>query len=73
MFKINNEIVKPIPILGGKDTRLIKGVSLFPEIDSNIFLVAKEMSGKSSVIYTIVDKCPGRNTEVIAFVNTIHE
>ena len=71
--QINDVTIKPLPMIGGGDTRPVKGSELFPELYANIFLCAKKNSGKSSVIYNIIDKCSGRDTKILAFVSTIHK
>lgn len=71
MQKINDVTIKPIPMIGGGDTRPVKGAQLFPELYANIFLCAKKNSGKSSVIYKIINDCSGRDTKILAFVSTV--
>lgn len=71
--RINNEKVSAVPIIGGADTRPIKGAELFSEPYGNIFLLAKKKSGKSSVIYKIINDCSERNTKVMAFCSTVHK
>ena len=71
--KINEVLVKPIVFSNEKDTRPIKGASLFPEVYSNIFLCAKKKSGKSTIIYKIIAACCNRDTKVIAFVSTLQK
>ena len=69
--RINNEKVELVPQMGGSDKRPIKGNALFPELYSNIFLCARKNSGKTSLIYTILKKCSGRDTKILAFVSTL--
>ena len=69
--KINNEVVREVPLKDPKDTRLPKGYRLFPEMNANIFLCAKRNSGKSTVINTILRKCAGPNTKIIVFCATL--
>lgn len=71
--KINNEIVKAVPLIHAEDTRPILGSQLFAEIYANIFLCAKKKSGKSSVIYNIIKKCVDKQTTIVAFVSTLHK
>lgn len=69
---INNEKVKPIP-LPKVENEKIKGFEMFPEVYSNIFLVARKKSGKTSVIWKILKSCAGKKTNVIIFSSTIHK
>lgn len=75
MFKVkrvNKEKIKPIPI-PRVDQSKIKGVELFPEIYSNIFLLAKKKSGKTTSINHILKKCIDRDTRVYIFGSTINK
>ena len=71
--KINNEVVKEVPLQKEKDTRPIKGSALFPELFANIFLCARKKSGKTSAIFKILQKCCGPKTKIMAFCSTIHK
>ena len=71
--KINNEVVREVPLLEEKDERPIKGSNLFAEIYANIFLCAKKKSGKTSVIYKTLKKCCGTKTKVVAFCSTLYK
>jgi hypothetical protein len=71
--KLNNEVVKAVPLLVAKDTRPVKGYKLFPEMNANIFLCAKKKSGKTSTIYKILQKCCGTDTKIIVFCATLHK
>ena len=71
--RINNEDVKPVKFVEeDKDKRPVAGASLFPEIYSNIFFCARKKSGKTCAIAHIIDKCATKETQIIAFVGTIH-
>ena len=69
--KINDIKINPLPV-PKIDTDKIKGSELFPEIYSNIFLIAKKKSGKTNVISNIIDKCAGKKTTVIIFASTFY-
>ena len=72
--QINNVKVGAIPIIGGGDSRPIKGEELFSEVYANIFICAKKNSGKTSTIYKIIKSCSVKGvTKVYAFVSTIHK
>ena len=70
--KVNNVKVRQIPRLGEEDKRPIKGCELCAQLYANIFLIAKKESGKTTVIYNILDRCAGRDTMVFAFVSTLN-
>ena len=70
--QINSEKVRPIPVQK-IDNSKIKGCALFPEIYSNIFLVARKKSGKTSVIWKILKSCAGRDTKIIIFASTLYK
>ena len=70
--KINKEIVKAIPKLQ-VDSKKIRGYSMFPEIYSNIFLLARKKSGKTVLLYNILKKCIGKKTRVIIFSGTAYK
>lgn len=71
--KINHEKVDVPVFAGAGETRPVKGSNLFDELYCNVFLCAKKRSGKTSVIYTMLKRCCGRDTKVIAFVSTLHK
>lgn len=70
--RINNEIVKPIPISGGAKIPAL-GSDLFEEPYANIFITAKKNTGKSTVIYNILKKCAGHDTNIIMFASTLNK
>ena len=73
LSKINNQIVKPVPLIGGGDDRPIRGADLFSEIYCNIFICAKKKSGKTSTIFKIIKECADKNTKIVAFVSTLNK
>src|SRR5665647_3075121 len=70
--KVHNCKVRAIPREGGEDKRPIKGYELCPCLYANIYLVAKKNSGKTTVIWNIVDRCTGRDTIISAWVSTFN-
>jgi|688.fasta_scaffold60564_3 hypothetical protein len=70
--KINNEIVKPLK-LPKIDENKIKGCNLFPNIYSNIFLLAKKMSGKTTVINKILKCSLNKLSKVYIFCSTVYK
>lgn len=68
--KILNDI-KVRPIYGaGHDKKEIMGDEYFTELYSNIFLMAKKKSGKSTTLFSILKSCISKNTKVIIFSST---
>ena len=51
--QVNNEKVEPIPVEKIAPEK-IRGYKLFPNVFANIFLVAREKRGKTSVISKIL-------------------
>ena len=73
--KINDEIVKPIPIelLKDEEKKPVKGAAMLPEIYCNVFALAKKKSGKTTLFYKMIkDTCDSR-TKVYAFVATLNK
>jgi len=70
--KINKEVVKPIPIEYVPPEK-IKGYELFPEIYSNIFLVARKKSGKTCSIFKILKTCAGKRTKMYFFASSVNK
>lgn len=68
---INKEKVKAIPI---KKTKIenVQGAELIPELNANIFLLAKKNSGKTCTIFKILKKCTNKKTTVVIFASTIY-
>ena len=66
--KVNNCKVRAIPKEGGEDKRPIKGYEMCPCLYANIYLVAKKNSGKTTVIWNIIDRCAGRDTIIFAWL-----
>lgn len=69
--KINKVKVKPLKLNNELSPDRILGYNMFPELYSNIFLCAKKKSGKTTVIYNILDSCADKDTNIIFFVSTI--
>lgn len=71
--KLNNIKVRPIKSIQTLQPEKIKGYCYFNNLYSNIFLLGKKASGKTSVIYNILKKCINKKTVVYFFVSTIHK
>lgn len=69
--KINNCKVRTIPKEEEEDKRPIKGYEICCHLYGNVYLVAKKNSGKTTLIWNIINRCAGRDTVIIAFVSTI--
>ena len=67
--KINSTVITPIKVESIPSDR-IQGYEMFPELYSNIFLMAKKHSGKTNVVYNIIKACANKRTKVIVFCNT---
>jgi len=67
--KINNVSVCKLPI-EHVDIKKTKGYKMFPEIYSNIFIVARKRSGKTNLIYNIIKKTTDKDTEIHIFCST---
>jgi hypothetical protein len=70
--KINNVAVKGVKHLEEEDKRPVKGAELISELFANVGIVAQKMSGKTSLIATMLEHCVGRDTQVLLFVSTLH-
>ena len=67
--KINNVVIDPIQVnqVNPKD---ILGYDVIPMLYSNIFICGRKGSGKTNVLFTIMQHCIGKNTNVVVFCNT---
>lgn len=70
--KINNFKVKPIQFGNGEDKKA-RGHRLFKEPYSNIFLLAKKRSGKSTTLFRILQKCCSKRTKIVIFCSTVYK
>ena len=68
---INNFEVEPVKVDEEKQEHIL-GYDMFPILYNNIFLIAKKKSGKSNVIYNILDKGANRKSSILFFVPTFH-
>lgn len=70
--KINNINIKPVPIKNNQSKHVL-GYEYFSEPFSNIFLLAKKKSGKTTVIYELLNNIvsPDLEQKVFFFVSTI--
>lgn len=68
---LNTFEVEPVKIVEEKKENIL-GYDMFPLLYNNIFLIAKKKSGKSNVIYNILDKGANKHTNILFFVPTFH-
>lgn len=71
--QINNIKVKPILTGGALPIEKIRGGKLFGEVYSNIFLLAKKKSGKTTIIAEILKHCASKRTKVVIFCSTVNK
>lgn len=70
--KINNQVVKPLKLDKIPEDK-IKGCELFNNIYSNIFILAKKNSGKTTTIYKILKECINKKSVVHIFCSTVYK
>ncbi len=70
--KINNKVVKPVPIEVIPKEK-IRGADLFDQLYCNVFICSKKKTGKSSIVWNILNKCMGRDTKLIIFCSTVNK
>jgi hypothetical protein len=71
---LNKIVVKPVIASGGEpDAAYIKGYDYIPLLYANILLVAKKKSGKTNVIYNLLDNLAGPQTTVYIFASTVQK
>ena len=68
-----NEIeIKPVKVPKQKKKDIL-GYDMFPVQYSNIFITARKNSGKSNLVYRIVENCTNRYTKVLIFAATVNK
>ncbi len=71
---LNKVVVAPVIAHGGEpNPDKIKGYDYIPLLYANIFLCAKKKSGKTNVIYNLLDQVAGPKTTVYIFCSTVHK
>lgn len=72
--QINKITVTPVVASGGEpDPSKIKGYEYIPLLYANIFLCAKKKSGKTNVIFNLLEHLAGPKTMVYLFASTVHK
>lgn len=69
--RINNVRVEPI-VVSEPSAETIKGYNCIPYKKCNIFLSARKMSGKTTVIFKILKEKAGKHTSIIVVSNTFY-
>lgn len=72
VHKVNRVKVKPIH-LPQIEKKNIKGKDLFDELYFNVFICSRKKSGKTQLIWNILNKCTNKLSKVIIFCPTIHK
>jgi len=73
--KLNNYRIKTIPKPEeDDDTRPMKGIELTgnSQPHHNMFLCAMKNSGKTTIIWNMLQACADKHTTIVAFVGTLH-
>jgi hypothetical protein len=68
---INHHKVRAIP-LPHLDKRPVKGAEICNKAYGAVFTVAKRESGKTAVVYYIIDHCTSKKTNIIVFCSTLY-
>jgi len=68
LAKVEMEVI-PSP---SYDHTNILGYDLIPLLYSNVFIVGRKNSGKTTVVFNILKNCTDKDTKVIIFANTIN-
>ncbi len=55
------------------DTDKVLGRNLFPEPYSNIYIAGRKKSGKTQVLYNILERCANKSTKVMLFSATVNK
>ena len=67
--KINNENIKVIPVPKTNPSE-IKGYNVIPKLYCNIYICGHKGSGKTNVIFKIIESCIDSDTRVVVFCST---
>ena len=55
------------------DPERVLGKEMFPEVYSNIYIAGKKKSGKTQLLYNILDRCANKSTKVMLFSPTVEK
>ena len=70
--KINNVCIDAVPMTTPPDDRPVLGEDLFPTVYDSTFICSRKKSGKSHLLYRILERCTDKNTNVFVICPT-HE
>ena len=69
---INDVSIRPVP-LPPADMRPVLGGSMLPLHYSNTAIIARKKSGKTMLLYRVLEACTDRRTSVILIAPTVHK
>lgn len=55
------------------DKKRVKGKEMFPELYANIYIAGRKKSGKTQLLYNILEHCAGRDSKVLLFGATVNK
>lgn len=55
------------------DHKRVKGREMFPELFANIYIAGRKKSGKTQLLYNILEQCAGRDSKVLLFGATVNK
>ena len=70
--KINNVRINAVPMTTPPDDRPVLGADLFPTVYDSTFICSRKKSGKSHLLYRILERCTDKSTNVFVICPT-HE
>ena len=70
--KINNVCIDAVPLTTPPDDRPVLGADLFPTVYDSTFICSRKKSGKSHLLYRILERCTDKSTNVFVICPT-HE
>ena len=70
--KINDVRIDAVPMTTPPDERPILGADLFPTVYDSTFICSRKKSGKSHLLYRILERCTNKNTNIFVICPT-HE
>jgi hypothetical protein len=72
LTKINNVHIDAVPISTPPDERPVLGAELFPTVYDSTFICSRKKSGKSHLLYRILEHCTDKNANIFIICPT-HE
>jgi hypothetical protein len=69
---INNVCIDAVPMTTPPDERPVLGADLFPTVYDSTFICSRKKSGKSHLLYRILEQCTNKNTNIFVICPT-HE